>query len=106
MTLAIGAKDPGLKNPFVIPGVRGTAIDLRLNLHQNSDNFVEGESDRLAHSAGIAVANKPGGTAFNPLFIFGGMGLSKTHLAHIIEVDIKEKYPKRKILYVSAGKLT
>ena len=106
LTLATEAKDPELKDPFVIPGIREITVDPQLNLHQNFDNFVEGESNRLARSAGIAVANKPGGTAFNPLFIFGGVGLGKTHLAHAIGVDIKEKYPKKKVLYVSAEKFT
>ena len=106
LTLATETKDPGLKNPFVIPGIREITVDSQLNLHQNFDNFVEGASNRLARSAGMAVANKPGGTAFNPLFIFGGVGLGKTHLAHAIGVDIKEKYPKKKVLYVSAEKFT
>ena len=106
LTLATETKDPGLKNPFVIPGIREITVDPQLNLHQNFDNFVEGASNRLALSAGMAVANKPGGTAFNPLFIFGGVGLGKTHLAHAIGVDIKEKYPKKKVLYVSAEKFT
>ena len=106
LTLATETKDLGLKNPFVIPGIREITVDPQLNLHQNFDNFVEGASNRLARSAGMAVANKPGGTAFNPLFIFGGVGLGKTHLAHAIGVDIKEKYPKKKVLYVSAEKFT
>ena len=106
LTLATETKDPGLKNPFVIPGIREITVDPQLNLHQNFDNFVEGASNRLARSAGMAVANKPGGTAVNPLFIFGGVGLGKTHLAHAIGVDIKEKYPKKKVLYVSAEKFT
>ena len=106
LTLATETKDPGLKNPFVIPGIREITVDPQLNLHQNFDNFVEGASNRLARSAGMAVANKPGGTAFNPLFIFGGVGLGKTHLAHAIGVDIKEKYPKNKVLYVSAEKFS
>ena len=106
LTLATETKDPGLKNPFVIPGIREITVDPQLNLHQNFDNFVEGASNRLARSAGMAVANKPGGTAFNPLFIFGGVGLGKTHLAHAIGVDIKEKYHKKKVLYVSAEKFT
>lgn len=106
LSLATSIKDPGLKNPFVIPGIREITVDPQLNLQQNFDNFVEGASNRLARSAGMAVANKPGGTAFNPLFIFGGVGLGKTHLAHAIGVDIKEKYPKKKVLYVSAEKFT
>jgi chromosomal replication initiator protein len=48
----------------------------------------------------MAVANKPGGTSFNPLLIFGGVGLGK--LAHAIGVEIKDKYPKKTVLYISA----
>ena len=98
LTIPIQNKDPELRNPFVIPGIREITIDPQLNLNQNFDNFVEGASNRLARSAGIAVANKPGGTSFNPLFIFGGVGLGKTHLAHAIGVEIKEKHPKKKVL--------
>ncbi len=100
------SKNPELRNPFVIPGIREITIDPQLNLHYNFDNFVEGSANRLARSAAMSVANKPGKTAFNPLFIFGGVGLGKTHLAHAIGVDIKEKHPKKKVLYVSAEKFT
>ena len=99
-------KNPELKNPFVIPGIRNIKIESQLNPSYNFDNFLEGDSNRLARSAGLAVANKPGGTSFNPLLIFGGVGLGKTHLAHAIGVEIKDKYPERTVLYISAEKFT
>ena len=95
-----------LKNPFVIPGIRNLKVESQLNPSYNFDSFLEGDANRLARSAGIAVANKPGGTSFNPLLIFGGVGLGKTHLAHAIGVDIKNKYPEKTVLYISAEKFT
>lgn len=97
---------PELKNPFVIPGIRSLKIESQLNPNYNFDNFLEGDSNRLARSAGMAVANKPGGTSFNPLLIFGGVGLGKTHLAHAIGVEIKDKYPDKTVLYISAEVFT
>jgi chromosomal replication initiator protein len=88
-------KNPQLKNPFVIPGIRNVKIESQLNPVYSFENFLEGDSNRLARNAGIAVANKPGGTSFNPLLIFGGVGLGKTHLAHAIGVDVKDKYPEK-----------
>jgi len=102
----IRSKNPELKNPFVIPGIRNIKIESQLNPNYSFDNFLEGDSNRLARSAGMAVANKPGGTSFNPLLIFGGVGLGKTHLAHAIGVEIKDKYPERTVLYISAEKFT
>lgn len=98
----ITQKSPDLKNPFVIPGIRNINIESQLNANYNFDNFLEGDANRLARSAGMAVANKPGGTSFNPLLIFGGVGLGKTHLAHAIGTEIKEKYPEKTVLYISA----
>ena len=95
-----------LKNPFVIPGIRNLQIESQLNPNYNFDNFLEGDSNRLARSAGVAVSKKPGGTSFNPLMIFGGVGLGKTHLAHAIGVEIKNKYPDKTVLYISAEKFT
>lgn len=100
------SKSPELKNPFIIPGIRNVKIESQLNPNYNFDNFLEGDSNRLARSAGMAVANKPGGTSFNPLLIFGGVGLGKTHLAHAIGVEIKDKYPEKTVLYISAEKFT
>ena len=95
-------KNPELKNPFVIPGIRNLKIESQLNANYSFDNFFEGDANRLARSAGMAVANKPGGTSFNPLLIFGGVGLGKTHLAHAIGIEIKDKYPDKTVLYISA----
>ncbi len=96
------SKNTELRNPFVIPGIRNLKIESQLNANYSFENFLEGDSNRLARSAGLAVANKPGGTSFNPLLIFGGVGLGKTHLAHAIGVEIKDKYPEKTVLYISA----
>ncbi|MEK9614461.1 MAG: chromosomal replication initiator protein DnaA, partial [Flavobacteriaceae bacterium] len=95
-----------LKNPFVIPGIKNLQIESQLNPNYNFDNFLEGDSNRLGRSAALAVAAKPGGTSFNPLLIFGGVGLGKTHLAHAIGVEIKENYQDKTVLYISAEKFT
>ncbi len=104
--ISLKNKSPELKNPFVIPGIRNVKIESQLNPNYSFENFLEGDSNRLARNAGLAVANKPGGTSFNPLLIFGGVGLGKTHLAHAIGVDIKDKYPEKTVLYISAEKFT
>ena len=95
-----------LKNPFVIPGIRNIQIESQLNPNYNFENFLEGDSNRLARSAGVAVSKKPGGTSFNPLMIFGGVGLGKTHLAHAIGLEIKSQQPDKTVLYVSSERFT
>ena len=59
-----------LRNPFVIPGIKNLKIESQLNPNYNFDNFLEGDANRLARSAGLAVSNKPGGTSFNPSINF------------------------------------
>jgi chromosomal replication initiator protein len=93
-----------IKNPFIIPGLKKLDIDPRLNPENSFDNFIEGECNRLARSAGYAVAKNPGGTAFNPLLIYGESGLGKTHLAQAIGIEVKELYPEKTVLYVNANK--
>ncbi len=95
-----------IRNPFIIPGLKKVSVESQLNPNYSFDNFVEGDCNRLARSAGFAVANKPGGTAFNPLFIYGGVGLGKTHLAHSIGIRIKDLFPGKTVLYVSSEKFT
>ncbi len=93
-------------NPFVIPGLKKVQINSQLNKNYSFDNFIEGSCNRLARSAGFAVAQNPAGTSFNPLLIYGGVGLGKTHLAHAIGLKIKEIHPEKTVLYVSAEKFT
>ncbi|MDA9685364.1 chromosomal replication initiator protein DnaA [Flavobacteriaceae bacterium] len=102
----LSSRSHEVKNPFIIPGIRNLQIESQLNPNYSFDNFLEGDANRLARSAGLAVSNKPGGTSFNPLLIFGGVGLGKTHLAHAIGVEIKDKYPEKTVLYISAEKFT
>ncbi|MBX7182465.1 MAG: chromosomal replication initiator protein DnaA [Bacteroidia bacterium] len=95
-----------IRNPFIIPGLKKVKVESQLNANYSFDNFIEGDCNRLARSAGYAVSAKPGGTAFNPLLIYGGVGLGKTHLAHAIGLEIKEHHPNKTVLYVSAEKFT
>lgn len=104
MPLEVGTSQ--IKNPFIIPGLRKINVDSNLNPNYSFENLVEGDCNRLARSAGYAVANKPGGTAFNPLLIYGGVGLGKTHLTHAIGIEIKNKFPNKTVLYVSSEKFT
>ncbi len=104
MPIEIGEKT--IKNPFIIPGLKKVVVDSQLNPNYSFDTFIEGDSNRLARSAGYAVAKKPGGTAFNPLLIYGGVGLGKTHLAHAIGIEIKKNHPQKTVLYVSSEKFT
>lgn len=93
-----------IKNPFVIPGIQKLHIDPQLKKDNTFENYVEGECNRLARSAGYAVAQNPGGTAFNPLMIYGDSGLGKTHLAQAIGIEVKERFPEKVVLYVNANK--
>jgi len=76
----------------------------QLNQTYLFDTFVEGDCNRLARSAGYAVAKKPGVTSFNPLMIYGGVGLGKTHLVHAIGNEIKHNLSDKFVLYVSSEK--
>ncbi|WP_026897966.1 chromosomal replication initiator protein DnaA [Daejeonella oryzae] len=95
-----------IKNPFVIPGLKKLQVDPQLNQNYTFENFIEGDCNRLARSAGYAVAAKPGGTSFNPLMIYGVVGLGKTHLAQAIGNEIKRTLTDKLVLYVSCEKFT
>ncbi len=98
------SQPPQIKNPFVIPGIRKIVIDPQLNPNYCFDTFIEGECNRLTRSAGLAVAVEPGNTPFNPLFIYGDSGLGKTHIAQAIGMEVKQRHPELKVLYVTTSK--
>ncbi len=78
-------------------------IDPQLNPSYNFNNLIEGNSNKLARTAGISIANEPGKTIFNPLFVYGQSGVGKTHLANAIGVMTKQLNPEKRVLYVSAN---
>lgn len=93
-----------IPNPFVIPGLKKVSIDPQLNPAYTFENFVEGESNRMARAAAYAAALKPGQTAFNPILIHSNSGLGKTHLVQAIGNQVKVNFPNKIVLYVNAEK--
>ena len=94
------------KNPVkVTPPKRELNKQKIFNPKFNFDNFVVGGSNKYAHAAALAVAESPSET-YNPLFIYGGSGLGKTHLMHAIGIHLLEKNPNMNVLYVSSEMFT
>jgi chromosomal replication initiator protein len=90
--------------PFTRP-VQDTAREIGLLPKYNFDSFVVGSSNRFAHAASLAVSDSPA-KAYNPLFIYGGVGLGKTHLMHAIGQRVLQKASKAKVLYISSEDFT
>lgn len=99
-------EEPKLINPFVIPGIKKIKIDSQLNANYTFDKFVLGDCNKFPGSAGLAIAKKPGGTAFNPLVIYGATGLGKSHLAQSIGNEVKQNFPNKTVLYTNAERFT
>jgi chromosomal replication initiator protein len=95
------------KNPFEIKTSSEVIFDSQLNKNYRFENYVEGSCNRLARAASVAVAQKPSVTAFNPLMIYGDVGLGKTHLVQAIGNYIEDQPGNNKlVLYVSSEKFT
>lgn len=93
-------------SPFSFRALNPQTVNSRLNPTYTFDNFVEGDCNRLARSAGVAVAKKPGITSFNPLMLYGGVGVGKTHLVQAIGNEIRNNMPNKIVLYVDQNDFT
>jgi chromosomal replication initiator protein len=100
------ANDKTDYSPFSLRTVISNPINARLNPNYTFDNFVEGDCNRLARAAGVAVSKKPGVTSFNPLMLYGGVGVGKTHLVQAIGNEIKRALPDKVVLYVDQNEFT
>jgi len=93
------------RTPFEMQSLNAEALtNSNLNPTYTFSTYIEGDCNRLARSAGFAVASKPGITSFNPLMVYGGVGLGKTHLVQAIGNEIKNGSVDKFVLYVSSEK--
>lgn len=102
---------PASNNKSVIqlapePSVKVPDHETFLNPRYTFDNFIKGEGNQLARAAAGAISENPGGTSFNPLFVYGGVGLGKTHLVQAIGNKILNLFPGKKIIYLSSDIFT
>jgi chromosomal replication initiator protein len=88
-----------------LPPVSAGGNTINLNSRYTFSNFIVGSANRLAHAAALSVAERPG-HAYNPLFLYGGVGLGKTHLMHAIGNAVAAKFPRKRILYATSEKFT
>src|SRR5512146_2971766 len=102
------AQGPASPSPIVrveptrVGGEGGTSF---LNPRYTFANFIVGSANRLAHAASLSVAERPG-HAYNPLFLYGGVGLGKTHLMHAIGNQVLAKFPRKRVVYATSEKFT
>jgi len=89
----------------VEPGRNGEGGTSNINTRYTFANFIVGSANRLAHAASLSVAERPG-HAYNPLFLYGGVGLGKTHLMHAIGNQVAAKFPRKRVVYATSEKFT
>lgn len=102
---SIAAQQPksrGNLPPTILDAAVPQDLDPQLNPKQTFSTFIEGDSNKLPRSVGLSIAEHPNTTQFNPMFVFGPSGCGKTHLINAIGVRIKQLYPQKRVLYISA----
>ncbi|HEY3333612.1 MAG TPA: chromosomal replication initiator protein DnaA [Candidatus Limnocylindrales bacterium] len=99
-------KQPVRVEPTRVGAPEGAAAGAtNLNPRYHFSNFIVGSANRLAHAASLSVAERPG-HAYNPLFLYGGVGLGKTHLMHAIGNAVAAKFPRKRVVYATSEKFT
>src|SRR5687768_190604 len=101
---ATAAPSPQVRlEPGRVGGPEGASSSI--NPRYTFRNFIVGSANRLAHAASLSVAERPG-HAYNPLFLYGGVGLGKTHLMHAIGNQVIAKFPRKRVVYATSEKFT
>ncbi len=90
------------QSPSLLDTVSQQELDSQLDPHKSFTTFIEGDSNKLPRSIGLSIAEHPNSTQFNPMFIYGPSGCGKTHLINAIGLHIKQLYPQKRVLYISA----
>ena len=90
------------QSPTVLDAVNKQELDSQLDPHKSFASFIEGDSNKLPRSIGMSIAEHPNTTQFNPMFIYGPSGCGKTHLVNAIGLRMKQLYPQKRVLYISA----
>ena len=98
-----GSTAQAVNAQFIVGQQAAANFDSQLNNLYTFDSFIAGEPNKLARTAGLAIAKQPGYTAFNPLFVYGGSGVGKTHLVNAIGNQVKVLNPQARVIYVSAN---
>jgi chromosomal replication initiator protein len=99
---------PVVSQPVRVEATRvGAPVGASTNINQRYTfaNFIVGSANRLAHAASLSVAERPG-HAYNPLFLYGGVGLGKTHLMHAIGNAVIARFPRKRVVYATSEKFT
>src|SRR5688500_16962622 len=103
--LAAGPARPSPQVRVEATRVGGEGGTTYLNPRYTFSNFIVGSANRLAHAASLSVAERPG-HAYNPLFLYGGVGLGKTHLMHAIGNQVIARFPRKRVVYATSEKFT